>query len=93
MMIFGYDIISVPHMCDVKQKRTHRKKRINKKWRKRYGMKKVPQKEICIDTLNRKIYGHPERIDALKLGIEQETWQWQMNRGYLSSKQGTNVGI
>ena len=71
MMIFGYDIISVPHMCDVKQKRTHRKKRINKKWRKRYGMKEVPHKEFYIDTLNRKIYGHPKMIDVLKLDIEQ----------------------
>lgn len=40
--IFGYQIIEVPYMMDIVQARTHKKKRINKKWRKRYGVKEVP---------------------------------------------------
>lgn len=36
-----YDIIEIPDRTYTVQVRTHRKKRINKKWRKRYGVKVV----------------------------------------------------
>ena len=38
----GYKILIIEYITKDIQKRTHRKKRINKKWLKRYGMKIVP---------------------------------------------------
>jgi hypothetical protein len=61
----GYPLIEVPYMADRVQARTHKKKRINKKWKKRYGMKDVPHKEFFI--FDGKIYGHPKMIEALKM--------------------------
>lgn len=60
----GYLIVEAPCMRDLVQARRHKKKRINKKWRKRYGMKSVPWKKFLIH--DRVIYGHPEWIDKLK---------------------------
>lgn len=64
-----YDIISVPGMTDVVQVRTHKKKRINKKWRKYYGFKKVPSK-VCY-IIDNKIYCHPNMIEKIKADIEK----------------------
>ncbi len=47
--------------------KTHKKKRIDKKWRKRYGYRRVPKNELCIDKVNGNIYGHSKYIDALIL--------------------------
>lgn len=47
--------------------KTHKKKRIDKKWRKRYGYKVVPKRELYIDKLNHNIYGHSELINAIIL--------------------------
>lgn len=38
----GYKILITEYITRDIQRRTHRKKRINKKWLKRYGMKIVP---------------------------------------------------
>lgn len=38
----GYKILITEYITKDIQRRTHRKKRINKKWLKRYGMKIVP---------------------------------------------------
>lgn len=38
----GYKILITEYITKDIQKRTHRKKRVNKKWLKRYGMKIVP---------------------------------------------------
>ncbi len=49
----GYQIRIAPYMTDgYIQKRTHKKKRINKKWRKRYGLKLAwdMKKIIVIDN-------------------------------------------
>ena len=54
--------------------KTHKKKRIDKKWRKRYGYKVVPKRELYIDKLNHNIYGHSEFINAIML-------EAQMNDG------------
>lgn len=62
--IFGYQLISVPCMCDRVQARKHKKKRINKKWRKRYGMKEIPWRKLLI-TNDGKIYGHPKMIELI----------------------------
>lgn len=56
--IFGYQIIPVPYMADKVQARTHKKKRINKKWRKRYGFKEVPWNKFLIE--GNRIYCHPK---------------------------------
>ena len=37
-ILFGYDVIVVCEHCNGEQKRKHRKRRINKKWLKRYGV-------------------------------------------------------
>ena len=65
--IFGYDIIAVPYMADIVQARTHKKKRINKKWRKRYGVREVPWKKFYVE--GNRIYCHPKMIDKLKAEI------------------------
>ena len=58
---FGYRLIEEPFMCDMVQARKHKKKRINKKWRKRYGMKEIPWTKLFI-TAYGDIYGHPKMI-------------------------------
>jgi hypothetical protein len=65
--IFGYQIICVPHMADKVQARTHKKKRINKKWRKRYGLKEVPWNKFLIE--GNRIYCHPKMIENIKAEI------------------------
>lgn len=62
----GYPLIEVPCMADRVQARKHKKKRINKKWKKRYGIKDVPWKNFLV-TNDRKIYGHPKMIEAIKM--------------------------
>lgn len=61
--IFGYQFIESHHCADWVQARTHKKKRINKKWRKRYGMREVPWKKYFI--VDNKIYAHPKMIETL----------------------------
>lgn len=56
--MFGYQIIPVSCMADMVQVRTHKKKRINKKWRKRYGMKEVPWNKFVV--FEDKIFCHPK---------------------------------
>lgn len=65
--IFGYQLIGVPHMADKVQARTHKKKRINKKWRKRYGFREIPWKTFYID--GNRVYCHPKMIDKIKMEI------------------------
>lgn len=45
-MLHGYRIIENENMVERKQIRTHRKRRINKKWAKRYGFSVTPRKGI-----------------------------------------------
>ena len=56
--------VDVPKLV---QARTHKKKRINKKWRKRYGVREVPWKKFYID--GNKIYCHPKMIEKIKADI------------------------
>ena len=65
--IFGYQLIGVPSMCNKVQARRHKKKRINKKWRKRYGMKEVPWKKFYIE--GNRIYCHPKLVEKLRTEI------------------------
>lgn len=70
--IFGYQIIEVPHMMDIVQARTHKKKRINKKWRKRYGIKEVPWNKFYIE--GNRIYCHPKMAEKIKTEIAFQRW-------------------
>ncbi|WP_217562749.1 hypothetical protein [Paenibacillus sp. GbtcB18] len=47
-MLRGYRIIENENMVERKQIRTHRKRRINKKWAKRYGFNVIPKKGIFV---------------------------------------------
>ena len=72
---FGYELITANHMCDLVQARTHKKSRINKKWRKRYGMREVPWNKFLI--IDRKICCHPKMIEKLKKGIKVYEVKWE----------------
>lgn len=65
--LFGLEIIENESLIDtkIKQKRIHKKKRINKKWAKRYGYVQIstPKKEVY--QVGNKIIGHPEIIKKM----------------------------
>lgn len=69
--IGGYRFIESPFMCDKVQARKHKKKRINKKWRKRYGMKEIPWTKFFVSN-NGYIFGHPKMIARLIEEMEME---------------------
>lgn len=59
------------------QARTHRKRRINKKWRTRYGMKIVRYDyylgdNIVVDQINRVAYCHPHVAAQIRILIRAE---------------------
>lgn len=65
--LYGMEVISSETLFDTieVQKRKHKKKRINKKWIKRYGYKiiHIPKKEVFI--FENKIIGHPKTIKKI----------------------------
>ena len=61
----GYRLIEAPFMHDKVQAKKHKKKRINKKWLKRYGLKEIPWTKLVI-TARGHIYGHPKMIARIK---------------------------
>ena len=63
--LHGYTFVEAPYMCDKVQARTHKKKRINKKWRKRYGLREKPWNKLFISATGR-IFGHPKTIARIK---------------------------
>ena len=63
MYFNGYQLIENRYMADKVQARTHKKKRINKKWLKRYGMKEVPWNKFYL--FENKIIAHPVLIQRL----------------------------
>lgn len=69
---FGYRLVPVTALVDSVRVKTHKKKRIDKKWRKRYGYKHVPKKEYYLDTVNRNIYAHPVQIDRIVEAMKGE---------------------
>lgn len=46
-----------------RQKKINKTKRINKKWKKKYGYINIPDKQVYI--IDNKIYGHPITINKL----------------------------
>lgn len=69
MILNGYKVVASEYYCDIVQARKHRKKRINKKWLKRYGMKSVPRKDLLI--FDGYIVGQPSVIDKLIEGVRK----------------------
>jgi hypothetical protein len=66
---FGYKVIAADEGCSkLVQARRHKKKRIDKKWRKRYGYKRVPTSEIYV--FENKIFAHSRTIDKLRIALE-----------------------
>ena len=70
----GYKVISDKNCVEQVQARRHKKRRINKKWLKRYGMKCVPSRKIYVIRDPRVIVGHPIVMDKLieKIKAEEE---------------------
>ena len=68
----GYKVISDKHCVERVQARRHKKRRINKKWLKRYGMKVVPSKNIYVIRDQRVIVGHPIVMDKLIEKIKEQ---------------------
>lgn len=68
-----YKIICTEACCDYVQARKHRKKRINKKWLKKYGKKFVPKKEIAIANLGKDkfIFCHPKYWDKFQWMLKE----------------------
>lgn len=60
----GYTVFASEACADTVQARRHRKKRINKKWLKRYGTKTVPWNKVIV-TADRKMIMHPKIYEAL----------------------------
>lgn len=69
----GYKIVVSESCCDYVQKRKHKKKRINKKWLKRYGMKLIPKKGIVIANLcgDSVILCHPKYWNKFQMALEE----------------------
>lgn len=74
-LFMGYHLIEAPSMVDRRQRRRHKKKRINKKWAKRYGFSETPSTQILIG--DGKIIAHPSVIRKIKDNIAIEE---QLNR-------------
>lgn len=52
-----------------RQKKTHKAKRINKKWRKKYGFVDIPDKNVYY--INNMIVGHSITIDKMIRAISK----------------------
>lgn len=61
----GYKIISSEACLKRVQKRKHKKRRINKKWEKKYGYKLVPSKDVYVAKNPMMIIGYPTVIEKL----------------------------
>lgn len=67
-MCVGMKVIGNDTLVDSVQARTHRKKRINKKWLKRYGYKNVPSKKVFV--FGNVIACHPSTARLLEAAIQ-----------------------
>jgi hypothetical protein len=67
----GYTIIESEYCVDQVRSRKHKKRRIDKKWLKRYGYKYIPKKEIYV-TKDKMIIGHPIVIKKLVESIKEQ---------------------
>lgn len=73
--LFGVRIFTRPYPTTYVQVRTHRKRRINKKWRKRYGFKTVrgkydPHEVIRVGS---DYHAYPEAIEQIKAQTQKSS--------------------
>lgn len=68
--MMGFRIIEDASLIDRKQNRTHRKRRINKKWAKRYGFTETPKREIF--RVGDFLLVHPLVAKALREGTSRQ---------------------
>jgi len=69
-MLYNLNIIHNVNMVITTQKRKHHKKRINKKWLKKYGYNSKPNPDVFLT--NNSIIGHPETIRKLQQLINKK---------------------
>ena len=79
MSFCGFQLIANDCMVsDLVRARRHKKKRIDKKWLKRYGYKRFPMRTLCI--VDGKIYGHSKYIEKIlrearkNNGVVNDVW-------------------
>lgn len=73
--LMGFRLIEVQPLRIYDVARKHRKKRIAKKWRKRYGFKLVGfddfmGENLIIDSVRCIAYGHPQTIHRVRMFLE-----------------------
>ena len=68
---YGYELVESEQCVEFVQRKTHKKKRINKKWLRKYGHKAVPMKDKVI-VAGRKIYAHPVMMKRIMTEVEKE---------------------
>ena len=75
-------------LCRIKK---HKKKRIDKKWEKRYGFyhKKIPSFKIANTEKGKVCFIHPD----FKLGISKELKVYQEHLDTIKRKQTSSLGI
>jgi hypothetical protein len=62
--LLGFEFFGSELMADRLQRRKHKKKRINKKWKDLYGFVEVPQKGFY--QVGNKLVAHPKTISKMK---------------------------
>lgn len=70
-MFTGVQVIACEWMTTgVRPKRRHKRKRIQKKWIKRYGYEPIPNKQVYL--IDGKLCGHPKTINKILQKIGKE---------------------
>lgn len=73
--LMGFSIVESNAIVKKVQARTHKKKRISKKWLKRYGLKEVPDYEtvyIATPYGEKYIFAQPKTIEKIKNSLQKE---------------------
>ena len=74
---FGMEIFITEWITKDIQKRKHKKRRINKKWLKRYGYKCVPDNDKII-VFNNKLFMTKGAYERVKKGIKTIDVNWNL---------------
>ena len=69
----GFKLIETDVITKEVQVRKHKKKRINKKWAKRYGFKKIPDYERIV-VANGCIFAQPRVIERIISEVNSRGW-------------------
>lgn len=67
---YGYKLVESEQCVEFVQRKTHKKKRINKKWLRKYGHKAVPMKDKVI-VAGGKIFAHPVMMKRIVAEVEK----------------------